>query len=60
MNRKMNKKQLHQIDEEVLKTLENLETLPKLKASSFFAARLEAKIEGLSNLKKNKSNSFTI
>ncbi len=53
----MNKQNLLQeVEQEVAKTLENLESLPKLEAEPFFDTRLEAKIKYLHPPKKNNLN----
>ena len=38
------------VEEEVLNTFKNLETLPKLKASPLFGAQIKEKIERLENV----------
>jgi len=54
---KQNKNSQH-IEEEVLKTLENLDTLPKLKAPPSFGARVEAKINRFNTSKQATSKIF--
>lgn len=48
---KQNKQSQH-IEQEVLKTLENLDTLPKLKAPPFFGEKVKTKIDRLNTSKQ--------